>query len=279
MMVPIFSEYFQTMGGRILFGREFNDAEVRGGAKVALVDERFAREFGSPADAIGRQLTSPGAPPFIPVPAKIIGVVRETDYDTDPAVANERQVFVPYRSVFSSATIVARVGGHAEDHLAAIRDTVQSIDPQVPVYSAKTMQQRLDEAFARPSFYRTAIWIFAGFALLLTMIGVYGLLAYGVAQRTKEIGVRMALGATKSNLMRMVLRHALLVVCVGLAAGVPLVFFTQSVAASLIGSAPTSLPGPIAVGAIAIITAAVLAAYLPARRAMQVDPMVALRHE
>jgi putative ABC transport system permease protein len=279
MMVPIFSEYFQTMGGRILFGREFNDAEVRGGSKVALVDERFAREFGSPADAIGRQLTSPGAPPFIPVPAKIIGVVRETDYDTDPAVANERQVFVPYRSVFSSATIMARFGGHAEDHLAAIRDTVQSIDPQVPVYSAKTMQQRLDEAFARPSFYRTAIWIFAGFALLLTMIGVYGLLAYEVAKRTKEIGVRMALGATKSNLMHMVLRHALLVVCVGLAAGVPLVFFTRSVAASLIGSAPASLPGPIAVGAIAIITAAVLAAYLPARRAMRVDPMVALRDE
>jgi putative ABC transport system permease protein len=279
MMVPIFSEYFQTMGGRILFGREFNDAEVRGGAKVALVDERFAREFGSPADAIGRQLTSPGAPPFIPVPAKIIGVVRETDYDTDPAVANERQVFVPYRSVFSSATIVARVGGHAEDLLAAIRDTVQSIDPQVPVYSAKTMQQRLDEAFARPSFYRTAIWIFAGFALLLTMIGVYGLLAYRVSQRTKEIGVRMALGATKSNLVRIVLRHALLVVCAGLAAGVPLVFFTRSVAASLIGSGPASLPGPIAVGAIAIITAAVVAAYLPARRAMHVDPIVALRHE
>jgi putative ABC transport system permease protein len=111
------------------------------------------------------------------------------------------------------------------------------------------------------------------------MIGVYGLLAYRVSQRTKEIGVRMALGATKSNLVRMVLRHALLVVCAGLAAGVPLVFFTRSVAASLIGSAPAGLPEPIAVGAIAILTAAVLAAYLPARRAMRVDPMVALRHE
>jgi len=279
MMVPIFSDYFQTMGGRILFGREFSDAEVRSGAKVALIDERFAREFGSPADAIGRQLTNPGAPPFVPVPAKIVGVVRETDYDTDPAVADEPQVFVPYRSVFSSATIVARVGGHAEDHLAAIRDTVRSIDPQVPVYSAKTMQQRLDEAFFRPRFYRTAIWIFAGFALLLTMIGVYGLLAYRVAQRTNEIGIRMALGARQSNLMRMVLRHALLLVCVGLAAGLPLVFFTRSVAASLIGSAPPSLPEAIVVGAMTIVTAALVAAYLPARRAMRVDPMVALRHE
>ena len=281
MMVPIFSEYFQTMGGRILFGREFNDAEVRSGAKVAVVDERFAREFGSPADAVGRQLTIADAPPFVPARSKIVGVVREMDYDTDPAVANEPQVFVPSTKpgVFFSATIVARVGGHAEDHLAAIRDTVQSIDPQVSVYSAKTMQQRLDEAFARPSFYRIAIWVFAGFALLLTMIGVYGLLAYGVARRTNEIGVRMALGATQSNLMRMVLRHALLLVCVGLAAGVPLVFSTRSVAASLIGSEPAGLPEPIAVAAMAIITAALLAAYLPARRAMRVDPMVALRHE
>jgi len=281
MMVPIFSEYFETMGGRILFGREFNDAEVRSGAKVAVVDERFAREFGSPADAVGRQLTIADAPPFVPARSKIVGVVREMDYDTDPAVANEPQVFVPSTQpgVFFSATIVARVGGHAEDHLAAVRDTVQSIDPQVPVYSAKTMQQRLDEAFARPSFYRTAIWIFAGFALLLTMIGVYGLLAYLVARRTKEIGIRMALGATQSNLMGAVLQHAMVLVYVGLAAGVPLVFCTRSVAASLIGSAPAGLPEPIAVAAMAIITAALLAAYLPARRAMCVDPMVALRHE
>ncbi|HKW19497.1 MAG TPA: ABC transporter permease [Terriglobales bacterium] len=279
MMVPIFSEYFQTMGGRILFGREFNDAEVRSGAKVAVVDERFAREFGPPADAIGRQLTNPGAPPFVPVPAKIIGVVRQTDYDTDPAVANERQVFVPYKSVFASATIVTRVSGRVEDHLAAIRDTIRSVDPQVPVYSVKTMQQRLDETFARPSFYRIAIWIFGGFALLLTVIGIYGLLAYRVAQRTNEIGIRMALGATQTNLMRMVLRHALLLVFIGLAAGVPLAFFTRSVAASLIGSAPASLPEPIAIVTMTIVTAALVAAYLPARRAMRVDPMVALRHE
>ena len=280
MLVPVFSDYFRTMGGRILFGREFTDAEVRSGAKVAVVDERFARAFGSPADAVGRQLTSAGAPPFVPAAAKIVGVVRDMDYETDPTVANEFQVFVPSANPVSfSAILVARVRGRAEDHLAAIRDTIQSVDPQVPVYSVKTMQQRLDEAFARPSFYRTAIWSFAGFAMLLMMIGVYGLLAYGVARRTNEIGIRMALGATRSSVARMALQEALLMVCIGLTVGVPLVFCTRSVAASLIGNPPTSLAEPIAIGAAAIIAAALLAAYLPARRAMRVDPMVALRYE
>jgi predicted permease len=281
MIVPVFSDYFRTMGGRILFGREFNDAEVRSGAKIAIVDERFARAFGSPADAVGRQLTIAGAPPWVPAASKIVGVVREMDYQTDPTVANEFQVFVPAANpgVFFSNAFVVGVGGRAEDHLAAIRDTIQSVDPQVPLYSVKTMQQRLDEASARPSFYRTAIWIFAGFALLLTMIGVYGLLAYEVARRTNEIGIRMALGATQSSLVRMVLQEALLMVCVGLAGGVPLVFCTRRVAASLIGNMPASLAEPIAVGAAAIIAAALLAAYLPARRAMKVDPTVALRYE
>jgi putative ABC transport system permease protein len=281
MIVPVFSDYFRTMGGRILFGREFNDAEVRSGAKIAIVDERFARAFGSPADAVGRQLTIAGAPPWVPAASKIVGVVREMDYQTDPTVANEFQVFVPAANpgVFFSNAFVVGVGGRAEDHLAAIRDTIQSVDPQVPLYSVKTMQQRLDEASARPSFYRTAIWIFAGFALLLTMIGVYGLLAYEVARRTNEIGIRMALGATQSSLARMVLQEALLMVCVGLAGGVPLVFCTRRVAASLIGNMPASLAEPIAVGAAAIIAAALLAAYLPARRAMKVDPTVALRYE
>ena len=281
MSVPIFSDYFETMGGRILYGREFTDAEVRSGAKVAIVDERFARAFGSPADALGRQLTLAGAPPFVSTSSKIVGVVRSMDYETDPTVANEFQVFVPAKNPgsFFSPTFVARVDGRAGDHLPAILNTIQSVDPQVPVYSAKTMQQRLDEVFARPSFYRTAIWSFAAFALLLTMIGVYGLLAYGVARRTHEIGIRMALGATQSNLVRMVLREALLLVCMGLAIGVPLMFSIRNVAVSLTGSPSVSLAEPIGLGAGAIVTVALLAAYLPVRRAIRVDPMIALRYE
>jgi len=203
------------MGGRILYGREFTEAEVRSGAKVAVVNERFASGFGAPQDAVGHQLTNGEDT------SKIVGVVRGMEYETDPTLANSNQVFVPSENPGSFfSTFVVRVDGHAEDHLAAIRDTTQSVDPQVPVFSVKTMQQRLDEVFASPKFYRTAVWIFAGFALLLAVIGIYGIVSYAVVQRTQEMGVRMALGTTPVRLRGMLLRQGLLMVAAGAIPGI-----------------------------------------------------------
>jgi ABC-type antimicrobial peptide transport system permease subunit len=216
MMVPVLSEYFQTMGGRILYGREFTEVEVRSGAKVAVVNERFAAGFGGPKDAVDHQLTIGGDTPW-----KIVGVVKGMEYETDPTAANGNQVFIPSATPGSFfSTFVVRVDGRAEDHLAAIRDTIQSVDPQVPVFGVKTMEQRLDEVFAAPKFYRTAVWIFAGFALLLAMIGIYSIVSYAVVQRTQEMGVRMALGRTPVQLRGMLLRHGLLMVVAGAIPGI-----------------------------------------------------------
>ncbi len=215
-MVPVLSGYFQTMGGRILYGREFTDAEIRTGAKVAVVDERFAAGFGAPEAAVGRQLTIEGD-----TPRKIVGVVKGMEYETDPTTANGNQVFIPSETPGSFfSTFVARVDGPAEDHLARIRDTIQSVDPQVPLFSAKTMEQRLDEVFAAAKFYRTAVWIFAAFALLLAVIGIYGIVSYAVVQRTQEMGVRMALGRTPVQLRGMLLRRGLLMVVAGAIPGI-----------------------------------------------------------
>jgi len=276
MMVPVFSDYFRTMGGRILYGREFNGAEVRSGARVAVVNERFAAAFGAPVDVVGRQLTIGGTSSW-----KIVGVVKAMDYETDPTVVNPFQVFIPPTNpgIFPPATFVARTDGPAEHHLAAIRDAVQSVDPEVPVFDVKTMQQRLDDMFARPKFYRMTVWVFAGFALLLILIGIYGLLAYTVARRTKEIGIRMALGATQSNVARMVVGEALLMVCAGIAGGIPFAFWIKNLAAGLMGGPTGSIAAPIAFGALAIFVVALLAAYFPARSSMRLDPIVALRHE
>jgi predicted permease len=214
--VPVFSEYFQTMGGRILAGRELTDAEVRSGAKVAVVNERFAAGFGAPEDAVGHQLTLSGETPL-----KIVGVVEGMDYETDPTLANGNQVFIPSAAPGSFfSTFVARVNGRAEDQLTAIRDAVASVDPRVPVFAVKTMEQRLDEVFAGPKFYRTALWIFAGFALLLAVIGIYGMVSYAVVQRTQEMGVRMALGTTAGQLRVMLLRQGLVTVTAGAIPGI-----------------------------------------------------------
>jgi ABC-type antimicrobial peptide transport system permease subunit len=215
-VIPVFSDYFRTMGGRIVAGREFTAAEVQANALVAIVNERFAAEFGSAADALGHQVFRD--------PRKIVGVVKGIDYrnaTNEPIYGNLRLVFIPSTTpggFFS--TFVARVDGRAEDRLAGVRDAIQSVDREVPVFGVKTMEQRLDDALARPQFYRTAVSCFAAFASLLAMIGIYGVVSYTVAQRIHEMGVRMALGTTPVGLRVRLLCQGLLTIGAGAVLGV-----------------------------------------------------------
>ena len=206
-MIPVMSEYFQTMGGEILYGREFTDAEVRSGARVAVVNQRFAAGFGAPQEAIGHQLTNENDH------WTIVGVVKGMEYETDPTLAHGNEVFIPSTNPGSFfSTFVVQVDGRAEDRLAQVRDGIQSVDPQVPVFGAKTMEQRLDDVFAGPRFFRTASSFFAGFALLLAVIGIYGIVSYAVVQRTQELGVRLALGTTPVKLRGVLLAQGLLMI-------------------------------------------------------------------
>jgi putative ABC transport system permease protein len=214
MVVPVMPDYFRTMRVRILRGREFTEAEIQSGARVAVVNELFASEFGSPADAVGRQVTEGSNPSW-----RIIGVVKGMDYMTDGA--NTFQIFVPAQSpggFFS--TFVARVDGRAEDRLAMIGAAIQSVDPQVPVFGVKTMEQRLSDALARPQFYKTAVLCFAAFALILSVIGIYGIVSYTVARRTHEMGVRMALGTTPVRLRVTLMLQGLIPIAGGAIPGI-----------------------------------------------------------
>jgi len=274
-LVPVLSGYFQTMGGQILCGREFTEAEVRSSAKVAVVNERFAAGFGAPQDALNHQLTIEGDDP-----RKIVGVVKGMNYETDPTLADSNQVFLPSETPGSFfSTFVVRVEGRAEDHLAEIRDTIQSVDPQVPVFGVKTMQQRLDEVFAAPKFYRTAVWIFAGFAMLLAVIGIYGIVSYAVVQRTQEMGVRMALGTTPGRLRGMLLRQALLMVAAGALPGIAGAQLTSRFLETLMeGAKPIGLA---ASGALVLLFALVASASIwsATRRISSLDIIAILRSD
>jgi putative ABC transport system permease protein len=274
MMVPVFSEYFRAMGGGILYGREFTDAEVRSGAKVAVVSERFAARFGAPAEAAGKQLTIGRAH------WEIVGVVKEMDYEEDPTVAGEPEVFVPVTAPAGFySTFVVRVDGRAENHLAAVRDTIRSVDSEVPIFGVETMRQRLDAAVARPKFYRTAVWSFAAFALLLTVIGIYGIFAYAVVQRTKEMGVRMALGATPARLRGMLIRRGLLMVGAGALPGVAGALFTERFIGSVMeGTGPI---GMATFASLVLFLALVASASIwsATRRVSRLDLMTVLRAE
>jgi ABC-type antimicrobial peptide transport system permease subunit len=263
------------MGGRILYGREFTEAEVRSGAKVAVVNDRFAAEFGATQDALNHQLTIEGD-----APRKIVGVATGMEYETDPTTANGNQVFIPSATPGSfSSTFVARVDGRAEDHLAAIRDAIQSVDPQVPVFSVKTMEQRLDEVFANPKFYRSAVWTFAGFALLLAVIGIYGIVSYAVVQRTQEMGIRIALGRTPFQLRGLLLRQGLVMVVAGAIPGMAGAWLTGRFLESLMdGAKPIGLAT--SVGLVLLFTLVASASIWSAtRRIARFDIIAILRSE
>ena len=273
MIVPVLSDYFQAMGGHILYGREFTGAEVRSDVKVAVVNELFAREFGDPAEALDHQVTLQNQPP-----RRIIGVVKGMDYMA--AGANTIQIFFPAHSTGGFfSTFVVRVNGRAEDHLAMVRDAIRSVDTQVPVFSAKTMEQRLDDALSRPKFYRTALLFFAGFALLLAVIGIYGIVSYAVAQRTREMGVRLALGTTPVRLRGILLRQGLLPVAAGTISGIIGAMLTGRFLESLVEGAKSTDLATFTFSVLFITLTASTSIWTATRRIARLDIMEILRIE
>jgi predicted permease len=269
--VPVFTDYFRTMGGRVLFGREFTREELANSAPVAVVTDGFASEFGPPADALGHNLTIGAA-----APRKVIGVVKGMDYMVDGA--NTYQFFIPsYSPGGMFSTFVARVSGRAADRVAMVRDAIQSVDRTVPLFGAKTMEQRLDEAVARPRFYRTAVTCFAVFALLLAIIGIYGIVSYAVARRTHEMGVRMALGTTPGQLRISLVRQGLVPIGAGAFPGVAAAVVTGRFLESLVQGARSVDAAAFAVSVIALLTIAAVGIWTATRPIARLDIVEILR--
>ena len=278
------SEYFRVMGIPLLSGRAFSDQDSSTGPRVAIVSRSVARTFWPGGDALGQRITledhpTPGHEDWL----TIVGVVddvrqRGLTEKVHPAI------YQPYAQVkkplfLSSMTFAIRTAAQPASMAAAMRRVLREVDRNQPPQSIATMTDLVAKTIAEPQFQTRLIAIFSMLALLLAAIGVYGVLACAVAERTREIGIRMALGAEKSDIIRMIFRRSLLLVTVGVALGVAgALAVTRVLAKFLFEVKPTDLPTFLVVAALLVVVA-LLSGLLPAQRATRVDPLIALRWE
>jgi putative ABC transport system permease protein len=251
-VVSIAPAFFRTIGARILAGREFSRMDLGSGESLAVVNEQFARTFGGPSSLVGRSLTADRWPTM-----RIVGVVSGMRYG-GPAYAPEPQVFRLSRAP-RALTFVVRVAGPARDRIALVRDSVQSVDPRVPVFDVRTMDERLAFTLSRQRFYVAAAAFVGVLALVLALVGVYASVSYGVFQRTREMGIRLALGTTPARLRAMLLRQTLMIVSAGAIAGVVLTMALGTYMASLVKDAsPAAGLTVVAFASIAILAASAI---------------------
>jgi putative ABC transport system permease protein len=264
--------FFDAIGGRVLFGREFVAADWNGSEPVAIINDTLAQTLGDRTTIVGRSLTAPQGKP-----RQIVGVVRDLRFG-GPTSALHPQAFFLSRAP-QTMTIVAKVAGRARDRIAIIRDAVQSVDPKVAVFNVKTMEERLDETLARPKFYATAVVFFGGLALLLAVIGVYGVVSYAVVQRTREIGIRLALGTTPARLRRKLLGQTGLTVALGVVPGAALAIVLGRFANSLVIGADTALANTSATAMLLTIVVAGVAIWTATRHIARLDIVDVIRSE
>jgi predicted permease len=264
------TDYFRTMQIPLVKGRFFTDHDLPQNAQpVVLIDEKFAQRFWPNGDAIGKHLwNSPERKMTI---VGVVGTVKQYGLDVDGRIVVYRPGFGGY--------LVARTASDPAVAAQAIAREIHAADPSVPVYDVRTMQDRMSDSMARQRFSTIMLGAFAAFALILAAVGVYGVMSYLVTQSTHDIGVRIALGAQQSSILRLVVGQGAALATAGIVTGIlGAIALTRLMANLLFGISATDIVTfstvPIILAAIALI-----AAYVPARRATQVDPMVALREE
>ena len=281
--------YFRAMGIAMRDGRNFSDADTGAAARVTIVNESFARQFFPQKSAIGEHIALGGKDS-----AEIVGVVRDVKSHLDQPAPPTTFIPAAQASYGTSQlfegwfprTVVVRVAtsaaGKAIDPLTltrAVRDAFTEVDPLIPVGSTRSMEQVLSRSLALRNFMRMLLSSFAILALLLAAIGIYGVISYAVSQRTREIGVRMALGATPSGMLSLILAESLQLIFFGVLFGVAAAFGLTRMLASMLYGVTSTDPLIFVSVTLLLIVIALAACLIPARRAMRIDPMVALRHE
>jgi predicted permease len=273
--------YFRTVGIPLLSGREFTAQDDAVGATPAvIISARLAKQAFPGQDPIGRRIKPGISSGDSGEPMRlIVGMVGDVKAEglSAPAIPES---YVPYAQLpFASMSVVARTETAPEVMVPTLTREVQSLDNALPLLHVKTLDDYVDDSITGTRFEAVLLGTFGGLAFLLTAVGLYGVISYTVVQRTREMGIRLALGAKRNSILRMVVKNGTILACTGALIGVAASFLlTRLIANLLFGVAPTD-PLTFLCVPVALITVAMIACYIPARRAAQVDPLVALRCE
>ena len=273
-------DYFATMRIPILQGRDFGAQDEVASTPVIIINEALARQFFPGENPIGKHMKPEvGSGTTEPLMREIVGVVGNVKFhDLSDEWAPES--YIPYAQIsFGSLTLVVRTEQDPHSLAKPIAETVRSLDKDLPTYAPKTVDEYLNGTIAQPRFNTYLLGIFAALAMLLTAVGLYGVISYSVAQRTHELGIRMALGGQPGDMLRLIVGQGLRLASYGVGIGLVAAFaLTHFLSSMLFGISATDPISYVAVVSLLLVVV-VVACYVPARRAMRVDPMVALRYE
>jgi putative ABC transport system permease protein len=271
-------DFFRALGIPLIKGRHFNQHDTQDSRPVAIVSEGFVHRFFANQEPLGQRIKQSG-PGYGDKWMDIVGVVGNVKYlgltvDTDPAL------YMPFAQSYGPLMfLVVRSSGDAAGLAAALRRNIQAIDPGVTLAQIGTMDQALDLSVSQPRFDTTLLSLFAGIALLLAAVGIYGLIAYSVAQRTHEIGVRMALGAAQADVVRMVVRQGASMAAIGIVLGLGGAFLLTRLLKTMLFGISVSDAVTFVAAPLVIMLVVLAATFLPALRATRISPVVALRYE
>ena len=278
---PATPDHFRTLGIQLVSGRVFTPQDRRGAPRVVVLNETAARRLWPGIDAVGRRMAAAsgffGGGDSL---ATVVGVVKDVRYGAMDSEAMADVYYPAYQTGFGGfGTIFVRTRGEPLAVRTAVERAIHEVDPALPLYNVMTMEERAGAALARQRFATTLLGCFAGMALVLAAVGLYGVMAFSVAQRTREIGLRMALGADAPRVLRGVLGQGLTLAGVGIGLGLGGALALQRVMSGMLYGVEPTDPVTLAGVSLLMAAAAVVAALLPARRATRVDPMEALRAE
>lgn len=265
--------YFQTLGIPLLRGRVFTDGDREGTSPVVIINETMAQRFWPDEDPIGQHIAMER------VKYEIVGIVGDVKH-MSLAVASSPELYLPYPQMPGLwVNFVIRTAANPTSLAEAVRSAIRAIDKDQPISRVATLEQLRSRSVSQPRFNTLLLGVFAAVALVLAAVGLYGVMAYSVTQRTHEIGVRMALGAQTTDVLKLVVRQGMWLTCVGLGIGLVGAFASTRVLSTLMYGVNTTDPTTFVSVSLLLVGVALLACYLPARRATRVDPMGALRYE